>query len=197
MMRACGSALSAFAVASMFVGIGASVTGCIPLAAVGVAQVAVVANDRRSAGAQVDDQTVEFKVSSAAGERWGADVHLNVTSYNGNVLLSGEAPTPEIRSEIVKIATTTDRVRNVYDEMIVGPTADLGARSNDTFITSKVKSRLLEDDMVKALYIKVVTERSVVYLMGIVSREEGDAAARIAATTDGVARVVKLFEYTN
>ncbi len=81
--------------------------------------------------------------------------------------------------------------------MVVGPISYLGARSNDTFITSKVKSRMLENDLIKALYVKVVTERSVVYLMGIVTREEGDTAAQIAATTEGAARVVKLFEYMN
>ena len=188
---------AAFVATALVVVAASCVTGCLPLAAVGVAHVAVVANDRRSTGAQLDDTTIEFKVTTAAGDRWGGDVHLNVTSYNGNVLLSGEAPTPEIRSEIVKLAKTTDRVRSVYDEMVVAPVTDLGARSNDTYVTSKVKARMLENDMVKALYIKVVTERSVVYLMGIVSREEGDAAGKIAATTEGVARVVKLFEYTN
>jgi len=189
---------SAFVVATFaIVAAAACVTGCIPLAAVGVTQVAIVANDRRTTGAQVDDEAIELKLAATAAERWGGDLHFNVTSYNGNVLLSGEAPTPEIRGEIVKLAKSTDRVRNVYDEMVVGPAADLGARSNDTFITSKVKGRMLENDLVKALYVKVVTERRVVYLMGIVTREEGDTAAKIAATTEGVARVVKLFEYTN
>jgi len=188
---------AALVATALIVAAASCVTGCLPLAAVGVAQVAVVANDRRSTGAQLDDSTIEFKVTTATGDRWGGDVHLNVTSYNGNVLLSGEAPTPEIRGEVVKLAKSTDRVRNVYDELVVAPVTDLGARSNDTYITSKVKSRLLENDVVKALYIKVVTERSVVYLMGIVSREEGESAAKVAATTEGVARVVKLFEYTN
>ena len=162
------------------------VSGCTPFTvAVGAAHVAVVANDRRTTGAQVDDQAIELKIGTAAVERWGNDVHLNVTSYNGNVLLTGEAPTPEARAEIVKLAKGNDRVRNIFDEMVVGPISDLGARSNDTFITSKVKSRMLENDLIKALYVKVVTERSVVYLMGIVTREEGDTAAQIAATTDG------------
>lgn len=191
-LRARPAVLAAIALAAAATGI----TACTPFTlAVGAAHVAVVANDRRSTGAQVDDQAIELKVGTAAVERWGDDVHLNVTSYNGNVLLTGEAPTPEVRSEIVKMVTGTERVRNVFDEMVVGPVTDLGARTNDTFITSKVKSRMLENDLVKALYVKVVTERSVVYLMGIVTREEGDTAAKIAATTDGVTRVVTLFEY--
>jgi osmotically-inducible protein OsmY len=172
--------------------------GCSPvMIGVGAAHVALIASDRRSTGAQVDDETIELKLTTSAGSRWGGDVHLNVTSYNGNVLLTGEAPSAEVRSDIAALAKSTDRVRAVFDEMVVGPVTDLGARTNDTYITSKVKTRMIDSDSVKAIYVKVVTERSVVYLMGIVTRAEGEAAAQIAATTDGVARVVKLFEYTN
>jgi len=173
------------------------VTGCIPAIVVGVGAGAMVAVDRRTAGAQVDDQSTETKVTLDAGSRWGNEVHLNVTSFNGNVLLSGEAPTAQVRGEIVALAKGAEHTRTVYDEMVIGPVTDLGARSNDTFITSKVKARMLDSDLVKSIYIKVVTERSVVYLMGIVSRAEGNAAGQVAATTEGVARVVKLFEYTN
>jgi osmotically-inducible protein OsmY len=172
--------------------------GCAPaVIAVGVGYGAVVANDQRSTGAQLDDQTIEIKVTTTAGGRWGNEVHLNVTSYNGIVLLTGEAPSTLVQDEITKIAQTTDRVRTVQNEMVIGPVTDLGARTNDTYITSKVKTRLLEDEKLKALYIKVVTERSVVYLMGIVPRPEGEQAAQVAATTSGVARVVKVFEFKN
>ena len=172
--------------------------GCAPAIVAGAAGATMMAADRRSAGAQVDDGTVEFKVESEAGTRWGNGIHLNVTSYNGYVLLTGEAPSSEVKSEIVRIARgSSERVRNVYDEMVIGPVTDLGARSNDSYITSKVKARMLDSDAVKTIYVKVVTERGVVYLMGIVSRQEGDSAAQVAATTEGVARVVKLFEYTS
>jgi osmotically-inducible protein OsmY len=171
--------------------------GCPAMIAAGVVHGVIIANDERSTGAQLDDQTIEIKVTTAAGGRWGNEVHLNVTSYNGIVLLTGEAPSTIIQDEITKIAKTTDRVRIVQNEMVIGPVTDLGARTNDTYITSKVKTRLLEDEKVKAIYIKVVTERSVVYLMGIVPRQEGEQAAQIAATTSGVARVVKVFEYKN
>ena len=171
--------------------------GCVPLIVAGAAQVAVSAGDPRSTGAQIDDQTIEVKVTTAAGSKWGNEVHLNVTSYNGIVLLTGEAPSTVVQDEITKIAKSTDRVRIVQNEMVIGPVTDLSARTDDTYITSKVKTRLLDDDKVKALYIKVVTERSVVYLMGIVPREEGTQAAQVAATTSGVASVVKVFEYKN
>jgi len=171
--------------------------GCAPAAviAVGAGYTAVVANDQRSTGAQLDDQSIEFKIATAAGGKWGNEVHLNATSYNGIVLLTGEAPSTVVQDEITRIAKTTDRVRSVQNEMVIGPVTDLGARTNDTYITSKVKTRLLEDEKLKALYVKVVTERDVVYLMGIMSREDGVQAAKVAATTAGVARVVKVFEY--
>lgn len=172
-------------------------SGCPAMIAAGVVHGVIIANDERTTGAQLDDQTIEIKVTAAAAERWGNEVHLNVTSYNGIVLLTGEAPSTIIQDEITKIAKSTERVRIVQNEMVIGPVTDLGARTNDTYITSKVKTRLLEDEKVKAIYIKVVTERSVVYLMGIVTREEGDQAAQVAATTAGVARVVKVFEYKN
>jgi len=172
--------------------------GCAPaVIAVGAGYGAIVANDQRSTGAQLDDQTIEFKIATEAGSRWGNEVHLNATSYNGIVLLTGEAPSTVVQDEITRIAKSTDRVRSVQNEMVIGPVTDLGARTNDTYITSKVKTRLLEDEKLKALYVKVVTERSVVYLMGIVTREEGNQAAQVAATTAGVARVVKVFEFKN
>ncbi len=172
-------------------------SGCAPaIVAVGAAHVAIIAGDPRTTGTQLDDQTIEFKLATEAGSRYANDVHLNVTSYNGVVLLTGEAPSTVVQDEITKLAKSTDKVRVVYNEMVIGPVTDLGARTNDTFITSKVKTRLLEDDQVKGIYVKVVTERSVVYLMGLVPRTLGDAAAQTAATTEGVAKVVKLFEYT-
>jgi osmotically-inducible protein OsmY len=172
--------------------------GCAPVIVAGATQATLMAVDRRPTGAQVDDGAIEFKVESEAGTRWGNEIHLNVTSYNANVLLTGEAQSAEVKSEIVRITRDShDRVRNVYDEMVIGAVTDLGARSNDTYITSKVKARMIDSDTVKSIYVKVVTERRVVYLMGIASRQEGDAAAQVAAATEGVARVVKLFEYSN
>lgn len=171
--------------------------GCAPMIVVGATQAVVSAGDPRSTGAQIDDQTIEIKVTTGAGSKWGNEVHLNVTSYNGIVLLTGEAPSTVVQDEITQMARSTDRVRLVQNEMVIGPVTDLGARTNDTYITSKVKTRLLQEDQVKALYIKVVTERSVVYLMGIATRDEAAAAAQVAATTSDVARVVKVFELKN
>ena len=175
-----------------------ALVGCAAVA-IGAAAGAgtLVAMDRRSGGVQAGDQAIETKVTKAAAERWsvGTGVHLNVTSYDGKVLLTGEVPTPAIRDEIGKIATSQQFVRSVTNELLVGPDTLLAARTQDSYITSKVKARLIEAKKFDANNVKVVTERRVVYLMGLVSPTEGDAAAEIAAKTSDVVRVVKLFEY--
>jgi len=173
--------------------------GCVGVAVVaGVGATAMVATDRRTTGAQMDDESIELKIATAASSSYGAnEVHLNVTSYNATVLLTGEIPNDTVRRDLVKVARGTERVKAVEDYMVIGPPSDLGARSNDSYITSKVKARFLESDKFSGKDIKVVTERSTVYLMGVVRRDEGAAAAQVAATTAGVARVVKVFEYTN
>ena len=173
-------------------------SGCVPLvvgAAVG--GTALVATDRRSVGAQADDEAIELKIQNNIGGTFGDRVHVNATSYNGIVLLTGEVPTAELKTQVEQIARTTPKVRRVDDELAVGAVTTIGARSNDSYITSKVKARLVETNKVPANLVKVVTERQIVYLMGILSHAEADAAAQIAATTSGVQRVVKVFEYTD
>ena len=170
--------------------------GCVPVLIAGAAGgAAMVATDRRSAGAQVDDESIELKITTQASSEFGERIHLNVTSYNGIVLLTGEVPDQAALTSVGNLAKNVEKVRIVHNEMVVGPNSDFSARSNDTYITSKVKTRMLEANKFPPNVVKVVTERSVVYLMGIVSKEEGDAAAEIAATTAGVARVVKFFQY--
>jgi len=172
--------------------------GCAPIIVAGaVAGTALVATDRRSTGAQVDDTTIETKLATSLSQRYGDRIHVNVTSYNGIVLLTGEAPDQATSAEITKMAKDTERVKSVENELVIGPNTPFSSRSNDTYITSKVKSRFVEANKFSATHVKVVTERQVVYLMGIVSRQEGADAAQIASTTTDVVRVVKVFEYTN
>jgi osmotically-inducible protein OsmY len=174
----------------------ALLAGCVPVIVAGAAGgAAMVATDRRSAGAQVDDESIELKMNTQATSEFGDRIHLNVTSYNGVVLLTGEVPDQAALTKVGNLAKNIEKVRVVHNEMVVGPNSDFSARSNDSYITSKVKTRMLEANKFPPNAVKVVTERSVVYLMGIVSKEEGDAAAEIAATTAGVARVVKFFQY--
>ena len=172
------------------------VAGCVPVLVAGAAGTALVATDRRSAGAQLDDQTIELKISQHANSRWGDRAHASVTSYNGVVLLTGEVPTQADKVALEEFAKGTERVRSVQNELVVAPPSELGSRTNDSYVTSLVKTRFLEGtDTFSPTHIKVVTDRGVVYLMGIVRRPEGDAAARSAATTHNVQRVVKVFEY--
>ena len=175
----------------------AALCGCVPvMIAGGVAAGAAVATDRRTTGAQVDDEMIEDKTVLTLHQRFKGDFHVNVTSYNGIVLLTGEVPAEPAKADVEQIARSTPKVRAVQDELVVGPVTDLSSRSNDTVITSKVKARFVEANKFQITHVKVVTERGVVYLMGIVRRDEGDAAGEIASTTSGVQRVVKVFEYT-
>ncbi len=173
-----------------------AVSGCVPVVVAGAAGgAALVATDRRTAGTQVDDESAELKITNQVHSQFGDRVHVNVTSYNGIALLTGEVPDQGTWASIGNIAKSTEKVRIVQNELVVAPLTDLSQRSNDTYITSKVKARFIEANKFPPNAVKVVTERGVVYLMGIVSRPEGDAAGEIAATTEGVMKVVKVFEY--
>lgn len=169
------------------------------LLAGGAAGGAAVAHDERTVGSQIDDTSIEFKAGSELGQdpQLKGHSHINVTSYNGIVLLTGEVDTPALRARATAISAKIERVRRVQNELVVAPPSSLGQRTDDTWITTKVKSRLLSADNVDGTRIKVITERKVVYLMGIVSRKMGDLAANAAATISGVQRVVKVFEYTD
>ena len=185
-----------FAVFAVVACTSSLLSGCAPLVVgAAVAGTALVVADRRSVGAQADDEAIELKIANNIGAGFGDRVHVNATSYNGRVLLTGEVPTADLRDQIVQIVRTTAKVRRVVDELAVMPVSSIGTRTNDSYITSKVKARFVEANSFPANRVKVVTEREVVYLMGLVTHAEGDAAAQIAATTSGVVRVVKLFEY--
>ena len=147
--------------------------GCVPLLVAGaVGGTALVASDRRSVGAQADDEAIELKIGNNIGTGYGDRVHVSVTSYNGIVLLTGEVPTPELVKTITEIARTTAKVRRVDNELTVGPVSGVGSRANDSYITSKVKARFVEANKFAPNHVKVVTERQVVYLMGLVRRRE-------------------------
>lgn len=174
----------------------AALSGCVPaVIAAGAGATAMVATDRRTTGTQVDDEGVEVKIGNQANAQYGDRIHLNVTSYNGVVLLTGEVPDQGVWASVGSIAKNTEKVRVVHNELVVAPNTEIGSRTNDSYITSKVKARMVEANKFPPNAVKVVTERAVVYLMGIVTRGEGAAAGETAATTEGVARVVKVFEY--
>jgi osmotically-inducible protein OsmY len=174
------------------------VQGCAPLLVGGaVAGGASVAADRRTMGSITEDEGIELKASDRIRARHKAGTHVNVTSYNRIVLLTGEVPDAATRADVERIARGVEHVRSVYNETIVAGVTSLTARSNDAIITSKVKGRFVDSNRFNALHVKVVTENAVVYLMGLVSKSEAADATEIARTTSGVQKVVRLFEHTN
>ena len=172
----------------------ATLPGCFPLVATGVGAAALIADDRRTTGSYIEDEAIENKALLRVGQKHG-DAHLNVTSYNRLVLLTGEAPTAAVRSDIERIVREVENVRAVQNDLVVGPATTLMLRGNDSVQTSKVKARFLDANKFRANHVKVVTENSVVYLLGIVKRQEARDATEIARTTSGVQRVVRVFEY--
>ena len=176
-------------------------SGCVPLvvtgAGVGAGTGTLMSEDRRSSGIYIEDQAIELKASRRINEQLGRDVRINVTSFNRNVLLTGEAPNESMKKEAEKLAITVENVRNVFNEIAISEKTALSTRTNDSLITSKVKGRFLGQRKFQINYVKVITENSIVYLLGVVTREEGESAAQIASTTAGVRKVVKVFEYLN
>lgn len=173
--------------------------GCAAAVVGGAAATASIAMDRRTTGTAIDDETIEFKVEEA----WGADAelhaqgHFNATSFNGMLLMTGEVPSETLRQRAELLASQVNKVREVHNEMRVAAPSSLPSRSSDAWVTGKVKSALLNAESVDSLHVKVVTEAGVVYLMGLVTHEEADAATDVARRVDGVQRVVKVFEYIN
>jgi len=173
----------------------AMLQGCFP-AAVGVGAGAVMsAADRRTTGAQVEDEGIELKISKRIGDRYGDRVHTDVTSFNRSVLLTGEVPEEGIRSDIEKIALGVPNVRGVTNEIQLAGIPSAPARANDGYLSAKVKGRFLDADKFNPIHVKVVSEAGVVYLLGIVTEQEAADAVEIARTTGGVRKVVKIFEY--
>ncbi len=168
---------------------------CVPVVAGGVGAGITMANDRRTSGIYIEDQNIELKVQSRLSDKFHDQVHVNITSYNLALLLTGEAPTPTLRSEAESIVQAVPNVRQVFNEIAVAPLSSFSNRSNDGYITTKVKAHMVEANKFNIVHVKVVTEASVVYLLGIVTRKEAEDATEIARTTSGVSKVVRLFEY--
>jgi len=169
---------------------------CAPLAITAAGASAVMAADRRSSGIYIEDENIEWRVVGLLREGY-ADAHINATSYNRRVLLTGEAPTEAMKKKVEEAIGGLLNVREVVNELKVAGASSLTARGNDALITSNVKALMVNNDKFSPLHIKVLTEANVVYLMGMVKPAEGDAAAEVARRAQGVSRVVKVFEYLN
>ena len=169
--------------------------GCFPLAVTGMGAAALMASDRRTTGMYIEDEAIEWKTFARLREYNGRGAHVNPTSFNRRVLLTGEAPTEQLRREIEEAVRKVENVREVTNEIQIAAPSNLAARGNDALVTSNVKARLVNNGRFSPSHVKVLTEANVVYLMGLVTPAEGEAAVEIARNAQGVSRVVKVFEY--
>lgn len=169
--------------------------GCGLLLLGGAAGGVLVATDRRTVGAQTEDREIQVKAESQLAHDLPDTAHVNVTSFNRRVLLTGEVPDDASRQQAEDIVKNISNVHAVANELVISGASSLGSRSNDAWITSKVKASMVEAKDISANVFKVVTERGVVYLMGLVTPDEGNRGADIASRVSGVQQVVKVFEY--
>ncbi len=181
----------------LLVGFAITSQGCAGIVIAGGATAGAMANDRRTSGAYVDDETIEWKIIDVLykDEQIEKQTHLNATSYNGIVLLTGEIPNDEMRVKINEKIRGVQGVRQLHDETSIAAPSSMMSRSGDTWITSKVKTAMLTNDTDMGVRTKVVTDKGVVYLMGIVSPQEADKLTEVARRVAGVQKVVKVFEY--
>jgi osmotically-inducible protein OsmY len=171
--------------------------GCVaPVVAAGVGTgILMSAADRRSAGTMVEDDTIESKGQKRIEDKYKDTVHVSVVSYNRFALITGTAGSETVKMDIERIVGAIPNVKGIANELVVSPAAASGTHGSDSRITGNVKARFAKSPTFKTDHIKVVTENSVVYLMGLVTRAEADAASDIASTTAGVGKVVRVFEY--
>ena len=172
----------------------AALSGCAPLVVGGAVVTGVVATDRRTAGTQLEDESIELKVASAVRQNLGDRVHLNATSYNRQVLLTGEARTNADKEQAEQLAKSQENVRLVVNDLAVMPPSTLTQRSRDVVLTGQVKAAFIDAKDLQVNSFKVVTERGIVYLMGRVTAREAQRATEIARNVRGVTKVVRVFE---
>lgn len=171
--------------------------GCAAAVVTTGATAANVAHDRRTTGTFIEDQAIELKASKSFFEdkTINDSTHINVTSYNTVVLVTGEAPTEELRMKVIDIVKNIPKVSRVYNEITIAAPSAYSSRSSDSLVTAKVKTKLLTLENFDGTRVKVVTENGVVYLMGLLTRSEADRATDVTKNTGGVQKVVKLFQY--
>ena len=174
--------------------LAAGLSACAPLVVGGAVVGTMMAVDRRTTGTQVEDEGIELRSANRLSELLGDRGHVNVTSFNRQVLLTGEVPSAKDRQRVEQVVLGVENVRSVVNDLAVMPPSSLGQRSNDTFITGKVRASLVDAKDLSASAFKVVTERNVVYLMGRVTQREAQRATEIARGVSGVSKVVRVFE---
>jgi osmotically-inducible protein OsmY len=166
-----------------------------PLMFGGVLGGAMVASDRRTAGIQVEDEGIEQRAASAMRENFGTKEHINITSYNRQVLITGEVSNDTIRTQVEQLVGRVQNVRTVVNELAVGQASSLGDRSSDVVLVAKIKAAMVDSEDVFSNVFKVVGERGTIYLMGRVTQREAKRATDVVRGVSGVKRVVRVFEY--
>lgn len=175
--------------------LGGLLSACVPLLVGGAAvSGALVATDRRTSGTQLEDEGIELRSIGRINDNMGSRVHVNVISYNRQVLLTGEVPSTQDKQLVEKIVSQVENVRLVANELAVLGSSSLTQRSSDALITGKVKAAMVDSRDLFANSFKVVTERGIVYLMGRVTQREAERATEITRSTGGVQKVVRLLE---
>ena len=171
-----------------------TLSACAPLMIAGVAGTAMVASDRRTSGAQLEDESIELRAQARIRDNLGERVHVNVTSFNRQVLLTGEVTAEKDRQAVLQLVERIENVKAVVNELAVMPLSNLSERSNDLLIVAKVKASFVDSRDLFANAFKVVTERGTVYLMGRVTQREANSATQLTRNVGGVNKVVRLFE---
>ena len=166
-----------------------------PLMFGGVIGGAMVASDRRTTGIQVEDETIEQRSATAIRENFGSKEHINITSYNRQVLITGEVTSDTVRRQVESLISRVENVRAVVNELAVGPASSFSDRSSDAVLVAKVKAAMVDTEDVFSNVFKVVGERGTVYLMGRVTQREAKRATDVVRGVSGVKRVVRVFEY--
>jgi len=173
---------------------GAGLSACAPLLVGGAVVTGMSASDRRTTGAQLEDERIESRGGARLREHLGERVHINITSYNRQVLLTGEVPNEQDKQLAEQVVSRIENVRAIVNELTVLGHSTLTQRSSDALVTGRVKANLIDARDISASAFKVVTERGVVFLLGRVTAREADRATDITRRTSGVQKVVRLFE---
>lgn len=174
--------------------VAATLSACAPVMVGGAVMGSLVAVDRRTSGAQLEDEGIELRATSRIRENLGDRVHINITSYNRQVLLTGEVPSAQDKQLAEQVVSRVENVRAIVNELGVMGNSSFTQRSSDSLITGKVKAALVDARDLYASAYKVVTERGVTYLMGRVTQREADRGTDVARSTSGVQKVVRMFE---
>jgi len=174
--------------------VASQLSACGVLAVGGVAAGASVAADRRSAGVQAIDKGVELEAENALAKRFGDNAHINITSFNQKVLLTGEVKDADIKGEAGAYVKAMKNARSVFNELVIGPNSSYTSRANDSYLESKIKTQMIFTDQLPSNSMTIVAEGSSVYLMGILTQNEADIAKKVASNTNGVKDVYAYFD---